>query len=440
MNLQDLMREATSDVEARAGFVDATVNGGRRRARNRRGFIGAGAILTVAGLAIFGTTSDLGSRAVTFAVGGEQPRPLSSPISNTQGGPLSDGRTHGDLANDEAYLAAVRLTWKAYQGDTKYARRIGEPRILWAGSTPAGPAALLAQLVEQPHALGAFKAGTYASLGFIGTSPDGPRVAHWHISEDDRTSTAWYVDPAHTVLAVTDNDVRRGVSFSKTYLPDGRAVLNFTELTFTDGMAVVALPKGVTRNGVMVADLPFRDFKDFLEIENVELAGEAPQTGPTWGFGGPFLRIPLSDQDAARGPVDDDLDAARSAVHEATRNAYGSGGSGPWAILGRTSYGRSVVVLSNQLDDDPARLLMFLDGKLSDEGVVTPTAVLPVQIHLPDGQGWVVAAYGADLRYRSAGGSWQPAHHDAALLPDAATEVEVAQRGHAPVTVTLSNR
>lgn len=438
-NLQDLMREATSDLHARAGFVEETVKGGRRRTRHRRTTLGTGLALGVAGLVV-SATSDLGSRAASFATGGEQPRPMSSPVSRTQGGPLSDGRIHGDLASDAAYLAAVRTTWQAWGNANTpfYSHPVGEPRILWAGTTPVGPAALLEQVLDLPRSVGSTKAGTYAALGFIGTSPSGPRVASAHFGEDDRTSTAWYVDPAHTVLAITDNNVPRGVGFTKTYLPDGRVVRNYTELTFVDGVAVVTLPKGVTRADVMVADLPFRDYKDVLAIANVELAEEIPQTGLSWGFGGPFLRIPVTEADATRGLSEDERRLAGEAVIEATKYTYLSGGSGPWVIFGSTPDGRRLQVLQNQLDDDPARLLLFLDGQLSDAGAVTPTAPLPVQVHLPDRQGWVVAAYGAQLRYRIASQPWQPAHKDAALLPEAATDVEVTLPGQDPVTVALS--
>ena len=85
-NLQDLMREATSDLHARAGFVEDTVKGGRRRARHRRTALGAGLALGVAGLGVLGTSSDLGSRAASFATGGDQPRPQSSPWLPLGGG------------------------------------------------------------------------------------------------------------------------------------------------------------------------------------------------------------------------------------------------------------------------------------------------------------------------------------------------------------------
>jgi hypothetical protein len=64
-------------------------------------------------------------------------------------------------------------------------------------------------------------------------------------------------------------------------------------------------------------------------------------------------------------------------------------------------------------------------------------AALPVRLRLPDGHGVLVAAEGARLRYREAGGTWLPAGQHAALLPARAAEVEV-DRGSGPQVVALS--
>ena len=59
-------------------------------------------------------------------------------------------------------------------------------------------------------------------------------------------------------------------------------------------------------------------------------------------------------------------------------------------------------------------------------------------MRLPDGQGWLVARYGAGLRYRLPGGEWRDAGREAALLPDAPRlEVEVTPEGGAARTVSI---
>jgi hypothetical protein len=66
--------------------------------------------------------------------------------------------------------------------------------------------------------------------------------------------------------------------------------------------------------------------------------------------------------------------------------------------------------------------------------VLNHSEALPVRLRVPDGQGWVVAHYGAQLQYRaSADGAWQDAGSDAALLPDNAAQVQVTKNGNATV-------
>ncbi|WP_162788463.1 hypothetical protein [Amycolatopsis albispora] len=57
-----------------------------------------------------------------------------------------------------------------------------------------------------------------------------------------------------------------------------------------------------------------------------------------------------------------------------------------------------------------------------------PAAALPVRLRLPDGQGWVVAAKGARLDYRT-GEAREGDFADAALIPDAATQVQIRHPG-----------
>jgi hypothetical protein len=64
-------------------------------------------------------------------------------------------------------------------------------------------------------------------------------------------------------------------------------------------------------------------------------------------------------------------------------------------------------------------------------------ATLPVKVHLPDGQGWVVADAGATLTFRtSANGEWQDAGKNSAILPEGTLQVQVSKTG-APATVDL---
>ena len=68
---------------------------------------------------------------------------------------------------------------------------------------------------------------------------------------------------------------------------------------------------------------------------------------------------------------------------------------------------------------------------------VRPTALLPVEVKLPEARGWVVASLPrAQLRYRTtADGLWQSTTVDAALPPEA---LEVTRPGKAPEVVRMT--
>ena len=107
-------------------------------------------------------------------------------------------------------------------------------------------------------------------------------------------------------------------------------------------------------------------------------------------------------------------------------------GSHPYlTVYGATPDGRRLLVETIQYDDDPARHLLMLappDGQFTvvAAAFVAAGSPEPVRLRLPDGQGTLLAAEGASLRYRVAGGAWQDAGRNAALLPADATEADIS--------------
>jgi hypothetical protein len=93
-----------------------------------------------------------------------------------------------------------------------------------------------------------------------------------------------------------------------------------------------------------------------------------------------------------------------------------------------------------ELGNDPSYLYGALwdHGKRTDlyGGKVDPTAVLPVKLKFPDGQGWLVAAKGATFQYLT--GTWHDAGSNAALVPANATEVRVTPAGGTSTVVPLN--
>jgi hypothetical protein len=73
-------------------------------------------------------------------------------------------------------------------------------------------------------------------------------------------------------------------------------------------------------------------------------------------------------------------------------------------------------------------------------GAVDSAAALPVAVRLPDAQGWMVAAHGSEIAFRTtADKAWQPVGANAALLPNLATQVRLTRSVGEPVTVDLGS-
>jgi hypothetical protein len=435
-DLKALMESATSGLTPRPDLLAEARAGGRRRVARRRSLT-AGAALAVA-LAV--------PVAVQAIPSSERP-----PVSGFAG-PLSDGRGHGDLADDRRYVNSARSSFEAWRTQTPqtaqsrlYARPVSQSRVVWAGTTPAGPAALLAQRFDVPDGIGGVPSGVQEALAYIGTGLDGPRVAAVSLPVDGLMKQAWYVDPEHRVLAVVDAGRPRGITYRWDYRPDGTARRTFEPLVFSDGVATVELPEGVSRYTVHVSDLPHTGHRSLVEIANVELDREAPQTGVGWNdpTRQMVLLLPIGDAETTIGPARDAATAqsvssrAHAALEASTDQARLTESVQDWFVYGRTPDGSTVSVFERQLDNDPARLYALIGDRLLDLGPVDRTAPLPVQAQLPDGQGWVVAQYQSRLQYRVHNGPWRAAGQDAALLPDLAAEVLVTGPSGQSTTVRL---
>jgi hypothetical protein len=426
--LHDRLEEASRDIVPRRDLLARARVDGQRRLRRRHLSIGVSVAVAVGLIALSADTVRAWNPAAP---------------SYAMDGPLGDGKVHGNLAGDVRYADAVRSTvvaWLATASPSKYGHALGSPRVIWAGTTPAGPAAVVEQSVQVG---GRRKTG----LWFIGTGAAGPRVASDNL--DHPRIQAWYVDLDHRVLAIVDDHTDRAVAFRWNYTPDGQARHAFERLSFDDGMAVVAVPAGVSRDTVVVGDLPFSSPEQMVGIGNVELDTSPTRTGLAWV--NPQSRaetlipfIHTSDHprlEAPPFPVTQALFQRAGRAFEAnTDDGTGMTQWPTWYVYGETPRGHHVIVFQRQIETDPARLYALVDSTLSDLGPVDRTAPLPVRLHLPDGEGWVVASYGCALEYRLGNGAWIAAGPDAALVPEDATSVAVVSANGDHVDVSLASR
>jgi hypothetical protein len=418
MDLARLMTEETIDLTAPPTLLHDARTGGHKRQQRRRVLL---AVATVTALVATGY-------GVTTL--------RSEPSMTRFAGPLFDGSTHGDLAGDTAYRAAALDAWThSHETSANRSRGIfddlrGTPRVVWAGTTPVGRAAVVAQDAYLHHHgdIQLDHEGIYQLLGFIGPGPGGePRVVgDTYPSPDGLRETAWYVDSGRTVIAAVGEDGTPGLSHGWTYAADGVASRDYVPMTDADGVALGDVRAG---DRPSVAILPYRAFTDAVVI----LGGPEPRTdAPRLPWKG-VRRLNGAQQPASASgfPVLSRLlDERRSGAAFQVRGGF-------WSVVANSD-GHTVLVGELGLDDDPTRAYAVVDGRtVIDGGFIDENATLPVQVRLPDQLGTVVARYGAKLAYRDAKGVLVDAGRDAALIPASVTQVQVSIAGQPDRTVGL---
>lgn len=430
-DVRGVLRRVTDDLVGPPTLLDDVRRGGRRRLRRRRAVLAAVCAAVVA-VPVGG--------ALHLADGGAAAEVAS---------PLFDGPTRGDLAGDGRYLRQVRQAWRDGAGDTGSDVE-GEPHVVWAGNTPAGPAAYVAQRATATREV--WTPPGHRMIGyaaFVEPTDGGPRVMTRETVTDagtDGSSAAVLLGPQRDVLVVLDTGQPVEFSPTLTYAGDGRVERTFQPVAFRDGAAVLSVPP--QRDRVTVAlvrppvsattavrianatDVLFADRKDSPQPRSVTYT--LPGAERVWGDN-PAAQVGrnVHETDALAAYVDP------GGTHRA--------GTAPILVVyGATPDNRQLLLQSVQYDDDPARaiaLLAHAGAPLQPvaSGFVDWNAPLPVRLRLPDGQGVLVAAEGAALSYRVGAGEWQDAGRGAALLPADATEVRVTAAGGAASTVRVDS-
>ncbi|MCP3798257.1 hypothetical protein NLX83_03200 [Allokutzneria sp. A3M-2-11 16] len=447
--LERSLRHAVSDVDTSPEFTDRVLLGSRRRRFRRR----AGMATTAA--------------VVTVLVGGlaaSTPAWLAGPDSTVPADPRMGEPTRGDLAKDTAFLDKVLSTWRA-EGmasnnlaayDAKDCWEFTKPaHVHWAGNTPAGPAALVLQPTRATSGNCRIEPGTSTWLALVGTRPDDGAV-HVLYTAGDRGQEVFAFGPKSGTLLATEASGARGVSEKIDVGRDGTMTRRVQALSFRDGVALHRMEAGayVERDFVVTPELPDsqgRVTKHPLYISQAALH-YTPWPQQDW----PRLR-------GALGGIHIPDDAGR---RQLLRNALRHAGmtdpfsptfeiSANWSVFAALPDGRTVGVTERFADSSSHLYAVLLPGdKQSQEKLVRGEKVQQTVVYggrtdqkaghvlmrLPDRQGWIVASQGAVMRYRVGNQPWVPLGGDAALLPDAATEVQLsrpAALGSDPVVKTI---
>ncbi|WP_433292809.1 hypothetical protein ACQP2F_28985 [Actinoplanes sp. CA-030573] len=380
------LERATEHLSPPPDLLERVRAGGRRRVVRRRAvlFGGLGAAVAAAG------------------------SPLA--LGRGRGGEVADPVTRGDLAGDRQFLQEARAAWS--RGADAFETR-SRPHVLWAGTTPAGPAALISQRATVETApqdlLGWVEpvaGGGLRGTGSVRLMPPG-KVEPGAILIGERRD----------VLVVADLGQPVDLSADYSFDEDGKVRRTYSRVSSGADWVFVrrVAPQAENVRIAMIRaglgeGIPLDNFGDVVH----EKTNQVPElldrrlpgaTGP-WEMPGGY----------------DDL----FGYHAQT-------GLGAWQISGATPDGRQFTVRTLPLEDT-VRAFWFLGGPEPHYAGLMRDGV--VRVRLPGQQGVVVAVLNATLRYRTRG-AWIPVS-DVALLPDAATELEVRPRGGGdPRTVPL---
>jgi hypothetical protein len=418
-DIRSALEHATDALRTPPDLLDRVRAGGRRRVVRRRTLLAAGLATVAAG----------STAGVLVSGGGAGETPVASP--------LLDRATRGDLRGDRSFQDRVRAVWR---GHVEGAEVRGAPHVVWAGLAPhRRRVAVVAQRTRQRVAspIGQISHGL---IGFVEESPDGLEVISLEEMLTGATNAmAVLLGPERGSLMVLDDG--RGVRFSPEpgYTAEGKVHREFRPLDFRvhDGaafQATVASPHLI--RVALRADVP-----DSRGDRSVGLANRSRLIDEA-GRGGPHetehrvRSLAGADPELAEGGRWD------VAVRDGFDDPYGYRITPPadtWFVRGVTADRRRFVVQT--LTGTDARIRLFLSLGTPDPVLLShpgPAAPLPVQVRLPDGQGVVVAAGSGRLRYRVPQGTWLPVAGDAALLPAAATEVEVTSEGRRAIRVRLA--
>ena len=414
-DIRHALTRATDDVSASPELLDRVRAGGRRRVVRRRTVLTGGLAVAAVGVAV----------------------PLAAGRSDEQ---AVRAAARGDLAGDRALVGRALTAWRQVHG-------AGAAYVHWIGSTPAGPVAVVAQ-PDPPTGLD--------RVGFVEPVGDTLRALAGFALRPPGTveTSAALVGRDRDVLVVVTGG--RPLWFSADYEFDaiGRVSREYEEVAPpADGVLVrrVRPPHGSVRFALMQdgpdTRVPLANLDAVVDtgaaVDRIPERVDRPLPGRerAWPADAALTRAEL-----------DQWDVATRARYTDPAGYHLWTGPTEWYLRGAAADGRRLVVQTLALDGraraflivgaegdtPPAEYLGPLDDGLSTDATDGAGEPLPIlHARLPLGLGVAVAVLAGKLRYRVRGGSWLPVAGSAAVLPAAATELEVTPRRGAAVRVGL---
>jgi hypothetical protein len=411
--LHRALQDATAHLAPADDIVTAARRGGQRRQRRRRARISG---ITAALLVFALLASVAGYRAAN------RPERVNATAASVSG--LLDRPTRGNLAHDEAALAAAR------RGYAKETHGKAKGHVIWIGRTRYGDATIVGHRVSATAQDKSTVRQIAVSL-LTRTSNGAFQVGDAEVLDPDRPGLA---EPAFGNRLMIAVDVGAPAYYSTRHtFGSQRTSRIWHRVHFTDGVAVMDVARGET---MLVASNDHPTAQQVLGSPTPI----SPMTARDHTLGWGARPDPLGEATApialpaTAGAAQ--LDWARhGGAAKVFRKAFQASDYAdpleefpavpsltPWVVYGQT--GTPFVLGEVQYDSEPSHVYVVVNGTtVHYVGVADRSAVLPVKWKLPDG--WVVAAKGKALAYRTGSGSWHDAGRDAAVLPIEATEVRV---------------
>jgi hypothetical protein len=248
-----------------------------------------------------------------------------------------------------------------------------------------------------------------------------------------------WLDPVVGPALLLDIGVPTQMSRHIEVSPSGQYTRTSTPVVFgADGLTVVDLEPGHDSRGLVVGSAGL-SLNDIYQLPGSPLPGRGYE--PSWTLPYPTdttLLVPIAG--TRPGPTGSELnDALAQSAINALADLGSSYAQSGWVVGGVLPDGSTIGATAFRIDGG-LRLRVLDDRTYSDRGLFDPRAPLPVAVRLDRRRGWLVASPQARLRYRVDGGPWVDAGTDAALLPDAATEVEVDVPARPRTVVRLAIR
>lgn len=407
MELKQAMEAATAELDVRPGFVGDVMAGGRRR-HTRRLLALTAAVALLAGV----TTGVVLTRSADEPVTGD---------------PRLTAATSGDLAGDEDFIARTLVAWKDAQKEPWLSGEAvtdvsAKPNVFWAANTAGGQTALVAQAVRvrnsnEPQTL----------VGLVtGSTVEGREVVY---SESrDQEAGLYRLGAESSTYVVLSLGQRVFWSVTPVRGPDNRLRRDWRQADDPDGVAVVTAQASERPVILRSATAPAPDDFTRQPLQDRGRMGV--------GFGKAFTPHPglgWSGQrctEERRPPNSKLMSAVRDLQERGLLDyAVGDDATANWSACAWTPDQRFVHVFESYGQLYGA--LYDANGVFSAVvlgGPAVKGAPLPVRLVLPDGQGTLVAEFGALL-----GPQERP---DVLLVPAGTTSVTV-RRGDTPEVVVL---